>query len=265
MPLIALVTDFGTKDHYAGVLKGVIASLSPRTVVVDISHEVAAHDITSAAFLLWQSWPWFPAETVFLAVVDPGVGRVRRIIAARYASRFVVAPDNGLITFVHREFPPQAVHSVENRRYFVGEPSHTFHGRDILAPVAAHLANGVPPRELGPAVDQVELLPIPHQAEATRDGIRGRVLHVDRFGTMVTNIRANQVIEWGRGARAVLVRVNGNEWGSVRATYADVQVGEPLALIGGSGLLEIAINQGRAVDRLGPAGSAVVDLIRYPA
>ncbi len=143
MAIITLTAGYGTRGHYAGVLKGVILSLTPQARIVDITHEVAPHDITQAASVLRRIWSRFPEGTVHLAVVDPGVGRDRLVIVVRYAKRNMVAPDNGLVTFVHREFHVEALHVVEDRRYFLGEPSATFHGRDLLAPVAAHVAKGI--------------------------------------------------------------------------------------------------------------------------
>lgn len=262
MSVIALLTDFGTRDHYAGVLKGVIAEISPRATVVDVTHDIEAHHIASGAFLLWQSWAWFPSETIFLVVVDPGVGTARRILIARYGSRHVVAPDNGLITFVHREYPLEAMCCAENRRYFGPGLSPTFHGRDIMAPIAAHLSRGVLLREFGRPADQVELLAIPSAAALSARGLSGRILHVDRFGTMITNVGAGQLEELQRGAPSARVRVNGIDIGRACTAFADVPPGSPVALIGSSGLLEIAVNRGRAIDRFGPPDDAVVEVLR---
>lgn len=260
MPIITLITDYGMRDYYVGALKGVLLRIAPDTHVVDVTHEVESHNILHAAFVLRQIWPWYPPGTIHLAVVDPGVGSERRIILAQYAGRYVVAPDNGLVTLVHRDEAVEATYAVENRRYFLSEVSATFHGRDIMAPVAAHLANGVKPWEFGPVIDRLELLPVADRAEVTNQGIRGSVLYVDRFGTLVTNIRQEQLMETGGRNPASEVLVNGTPIGPVRSTFCEVAKGEPVALIGSCGLLEVAVNQGRAIERFGPLEAVRVDV-----
>ena len=142
MPVIALMTDFGGCDYYAAAMKGVILQINPKVTIVDITHEIDSQDLFHGAFVLRQSFPYFPVGTIFVAVVDPTVGSGRRILAARYNDRIVVAPDNGLLTLLHRDADLQEVHVVENRQLFVAQPSSTFHGRDIFAPIAAHLSRG---------------------------------------------------------------------------------------------------------------------------
>mgnify|MGYP001566873033 CR=1 FL=1 len=256
MPIITLLTDYGTRDHYVGELKGVILTIAPAAQIVDITHDIEPFKVRQAAFVLQRVWARYPAGTIHLAVVDPGVGSDRRIILGQYAGRFVVAPDNGLVTWVHREYALEAMYVVEDRRYFLGQLSTTFHGRDIMAPVAAHLANGVQPRSFGRVTDRLEMLPIPARAEPTERGWLGCVIYVDRFGSMVTNIGEEQ-LQTPRGeARSWEVLVDGANIGPIRSTFCDVPSGTPLALIGGSGFLEISINQGSAVQRF--AGSDAV-------
>lgn len=251
MGVIAVITDYGTQDYYVGALKGVILQIAPDATIVDVTHAITPQDIAQAAFVLWQSWTWFPRETVFLAIVDPGVGTDRRIIVGKYAGRYVVAPDNGLVTFIHQEMAVEALHVVENEQYFLPVRSATFHGRDVLAPVAAHISQGVPAEALGPSVDQVNLLPIALGAEIRSDGVYGAVLYTDRFGTLVTNIGREQLAAMGRPSEGLEVEVDGVSVGPVRTTFADVSAGVVVALIGGSGLLEVAVNQGSAVERFG--------------
>lgn len=260
MPIVALTTDFGTRDHYVGAVKGVILAIAPQATVVDVTHDVEPHNILHGAFVLRRVWPYFPVGTIHLAVVDPGVGTGRRIILGQYAGRFVVAPDNGLITLVHRDYPPEAMHVVENRRYFAADLSSTFHGRDIMAPAAAHLAAGVKPKEFGRVTDRLEMLPVAHRAVTAGGAVRGVVLYVDRFGTLVTNIGADQIGVRPDAGDPRMVCVNGVCIGSIRTTFADVAPGEPLALMGSAGLLEIAVNRGRAVDRFGPADGIRVEV-----
>jgi hypothetical protein len=285
MPVITLLTDYGGRDYYVGALKGVILGIAPNVRIVDITHDVEPHNILQGAFVLWQIWPWYPPGTIHVAVVDPGVGSDRRIILGQYAGRYVVAPDNGLITLLHREIPAEAMYIVENRRFFTSELSATFHGRDIMAPVAAHLANGVKPKEFGRVTDRLETLPVAEKGEIIGDAVRGTVLYVDRFGTLVTNIRREQLAglrpdaaglpsvdlpasagrQTAGGTRhAWTVLVNGLSIGPIRSAFFEVPQGEPVALIGGSGHLEIAINQGRAVERFGPAHAVVVEVLAPP-
>jgi len=256
--IITLTTDYGTQDHYAGVLKGVILRLAPQARLVDVTHDVGPHDIVQAAFILRQIWSRFPEGTIHLVIVDPGVGTDRLVIVGRYGGRYVVAPDNGLVTFVHRAIRVEALHVLEDRRYFLEEPSATFQGRDIMAPVAAHLANGVPPRAFGRVCDRLEMLPTPERADTAPDGFCGQVLYVDRFGTLVTNIHAEQLAADPLNPKSRWsIFVGEHELGPVRETFASVPVDAALAIVGGSGFVEIAVNQGRAVDRF-DRGATVV-------
>lgn len=252
MPIVTLLTDYGARDYYVAAVKGVILGLAPRTTIVDITHEVEAHSIVQGAFVLWQAFPWFPAGTIHVAVVDPGVGTARRIVLAGYAGQIVLAPDNGLLTFLHREYPLEMLRAVENRRLFVGSISATFHGRDILAPVAAHLANGARPWEVGPELDRLEMLEVSHRAKEEPGRLVGEALYVDRFGNIVTNVHADQLGGVGIRGRERQVTVNGQSLGSLRTTYGDVAPGGALAYVGGSRLVEIGVHGGRAVDRFGP-------------
>ena len=257
-PIIALTTDFGTRDYYVAAVKGVILGIIPDAVIVDVTHEIDPHNVQQGAFVLRQVWPWYPEGTIHIAVVDPGVGSERRILLGRYAGRWVIAPDNGMVTFLHREIPVETMHVVENRKYFAPTLSSTFHARDIMAPVAAHLARGVPPHEFGRATDRIELLPIESQATITQERAVGMVLYVDHFGTLVTNIRRDQVDPAAGDVRGHVV-VNGQTLGAVRTTFSDVAPGEPVALWGGCDRLEIAVHRGRAVDRYGDDARVILE------
>src|ERR1051326_2208586 len=186
-PVIALLTDFGTTDHYAGTMKGVALGICPDTTLVDISHDLPAHDVLSASLELAASYKYFPPGTIFLVVVDPGVGSARRGIAADTGDYRFVAPDNGVLTAVLDEHPAKKIVELSERRYARPTVSRTFEGRDRFAPAAAWLAKGIELAALGrPLADIVRLdLPVP---EADADGIRGVVVRVDRFGNLVTNI-----------------------------------------------------------------------------
>jgi len=287
MSIITLTTDYGLQDHYVGAIKGVILSIAPRAVVVDITHEVEPQNVAAGAFVLRQALEWFPPGTVHLAVVDPGVGTTRRILVAKYAGRFAVAPDNGLLTWLHRDFTVEALHLVEQREYFLPDTfrtefpsravdpsrdregavvptrsriSATFHGRDIMAPVAAHLVNGVAPEAFGRVVEHVELLPISHRAEWKDGVLRGQIIYVDRFGNLVSNVHAEQLspTSGGFGKRGWAVSVNDSDVGPLRTTFGDVPVGGPVAYVGSSEFVEIAVNQGSAAERFGAPDSLVI-------
>lgn len=260
MTIVTLTTDYGTHDAYAGVLKGVILGLAPKATLIDITHDVEPFNVRHGAFVLRQVWKWFPAGTIHLAVVDPGVGSGRAMLLAKYAGQFVLAPDNGLVTLLHREFPAEMVRLVEDRRYFLPEVSPTFHGRDIIAPVAAHLVNGLKPHNVGRAAEHIELLPLTHRATLDGSVLRGSVMYVDRFGTMITNIGRDQLVAPRVHQRVPHVTVNGESLGPVRTTFSEVPPGTPLALIGSSGHLEIAVNQGRAVEHFGNADAARIEV-----
>lgn len=250
MPRLTLLTDFGTADGYAAALKGVIASICPEAVVDDASHEVPPGDIEAAAWTLWRYWRLYPPGTVHVVVVDPGVGGARRALAVRADERSLVGPDNGVLTRVLEEAGSWSAVSIEERAYLREPVSRTFHGRDVFAPAAAHLAAGVPLAALGPALADPLRLALP-RFTLTPDGVSGAVVHVDRFGNLVTNIPE----AWVSAGRIV---VAGRDLGGARRTYGDVAPGEPLALIGSAGLLEISVRNGSAAERLGIGRGAEV-------
>lgn len=261
MPPITLITDFGTKDYYVGAMKGMILRTAPNARIVDITHDIAPHDVIHGAFVLRETLRWYPPGTVHAAVVDPGVGSDRRILAGRYGRQVVIAPDNGLITFVHRQAELKEIYSVENSHYFPGPVSRTFHGRDIIAPVAAHVARGIELSQLGPPAGQIEILRTPEPERLSPVGLRGSVLFVDHFGTLVTNISADDLGALFRARIPITVRVGEFAVGSVSATFADVGVDEPVAIVGSSRMLEIAVNRGRACDRFEAGAGTPVSLL----
>ncbi|MCP4246330.1 MAG: SAM-dependent chlorinase/fluorinase [bacterium] len=257
-PIITLLTDFGTQDWYVAAVKGVILQIAPEAVVVDVTHDIEPQDIVQAAFVLRRTLEWFPPGTIHLAVVDPGVGSSRRILAGRYAGQYVVAPDNGLITMVHHELPVEAVHQVANRAFALRSVSATFHGRDIMAPAAAHLAAGVTVRQLGPPTDHVEVLKLAAPRREAGPRLIGEVLCIDRFGNLITNITRHELMRTFRKTRAVEVYLREVSVGPVRTGYHEVATGQPVALIGGSDHLEISINCGHAEQTLsGQRGTTV--------
>ena len=255
---ITLTTDFGTCDHYVGIMKGVIHAIAPDVKVIDITHDIPAHDVMRAAFVIRQIWDWYPADTIHVAVVDPGVGSRRRILVGRCGGQYVVAPDNGLISMVHHDFPIEDLRVVENARFYLPAVSATFQGRDIMAPVAAHLAKGQNMRDFGPFTDHLEALQIEPSTSDAHATLTGSVLYVDRFGNLVTNVRKEDLVRTYRRRSDAQVYLDGRCIGPLRTCYADVAAGEPLALIGSSNLLEISVNQGRATDVLACGVSATV-------
>ena len=255
MPVITLTTDFGLADHYVGVMKGVVLGLSPTATIVDITHEIASQDLRHGAVVLANAVWFFPPGTVHVAVVDPGVGTARRIIAVAARDQVILAPDNGLVTLVLDAAPRARINAVTDERFFRAKVSRTFHGRDVFAPVAAYLANGLAPDALGPAVSDPVRLPWPTpQVEEGR--VTGEVLYADRFGNLVTTIGVREAA--ALGARSE-VHVAGRTCPLVR-TYGDASPGTLVALIGSTDRLEVAVVQGSARDLLGLGPGAPVVL-----
>lgn len=242
--IITLTSDFGLDDSYVAEMKGVLLSIAPSARLVDISHRVAPQDVMAAAFLLDRAAAWFPAGTVHLAVVDPGVGTPRRAIVARSRNHLFVGPDNGLFEPFFASGAILAVHEIRERRYALAVGPSVFDGRDRFAPAAALLSRGVDPASFGPLVKEPFRAPWPEPHSAGRDEIDGEVLFVDSFGSLVTNIRAEAL------RPGAMVSLEGREIGPVRAAYAEVDPGAPLALVGSAGRLEIAVREGRADVRL---------------
>lgn len=261
--IITLLTDFGTQDTYVGVMKGVIASICPQATVIDLTHEVPPQDIATGAFLLDVSVDYFPPGTVHVAVVDPGVGTDRKPTAIQTDRAFFVGPDNGIFTLVlHRYRVLQAVH-LDNPKYHLPSKSTTFHGRDVFAPVAAHLAGGVPLEELGTPITRLQRLPLP-RIRVEWQGIRATVVHIDRFGNAITNLTHADYRSWCArwDVKEPIVRIGQGTLLAIHQTYGDVPVGQPLALFSSSGRLEIAVNGGSAQQTFGLRRGDVVWVLR---
>lgn len=240
---VVLLTDFGTRDHYSGVLKGVVLSISSDIPVVDLSHEISPQNILQGAIVLRNAYRYFPVQTVFVCVVDPGVGTERRILAAEAGGRFFVAPDNGLLTPVLQAEANVKIFQVSRKEYFFSQQaSATFHGRDMMAPAGAHLACGLNPERLGPEVKDYQKLSLP-PIERSKNGLRGVVLCFDHYGNAVTNISRNEYTE--ENWRKATVWVKGEKIGRLQHRYADAS-GRLMALINSAGDLEIAYPMGSA-------------------
>jgi S-adenosylmethionine hydrolase len=254
--IITLLTDFGLSDPYVGIMKGVILSIHPEARLVDISHEVHPGAVRQAASLLEEAYPFFPPGTIHLTVVDPGVGSGRRPIGLKAMDQIFVGPDNGVFSALLRARDRCSVVHLTEERFFLSLLSHTFHGRDIFAPVAAHLARGVDLLGMGAQVNDPVCLDLP-TVMVNEHTLRGEVTRVDRFGNIITNIPAHTLESWMAGNR-VLVTVGRLSLETIGRTFSDVAQGRPVALVGSSGHLEIAVNLGRASDRLGVSGDRVV-------
>ncbi len=246
--IITLLTDFGLRDGYVASLKGVILGICPEVRLVDISHLVQPQDVRSGAFLLATVYQDFPPGTIHLAIVDPGVGTERRGLAMRTPQYFLVGPDNGLFSWVCRHEPEAQAHSLENSKYWRTPVSPTFHGRDIFAPVAAHLAAGVALEEFGPPWD-------PHIAGWTtmvrsERTLRGEVIHVDHFGNIITNLDEHTVTAFAPPEELV-IEIESTRLNGLNTTYGEQPRGALMALIGSHGYLEIAANQQHAGKLLG--------------
>jgi S-adenosylmethionine hydrolase len=246
-PVIALLTDFGTRDHYAGTIKGVALSICPDATLVDISHDIAPHDVLGGALELAAAFRYFPAHTIFLVVVDPGVGSSRRGIAVDTGEYRFVAPDNGVLTAVLDDHAPKKAVELSERRYARPTVSRTFEGRDRFAPAAAWLAKGIELPALGRPAGALHRLEIP-QPSADENRIVGEVLRVDRFGNLITNIDRRTFDRLAGGALDVTAGTR--QIPRVVSTYADAAPGDVIALFGSTDHLEIAANGSSAAATL---------------
>lgn len=249
-PIITLLTDFGAQDYFVGAMKGVILSLNPDTTIVDITHEIPPQDIQAAAFNLLACYREFPPGTIHVAVVDPGVGSNRHAIVIKCAGQFFVGPDNGLFSWISEREGSFSAWQVTNEKFFRNPVSSTFHGRDVFAPVAAALCNGVAATEFGPPLEKIVTLP-PLSPRTTADALEGSVIHIDRFGNCITNFSAEHISEERVAAGAKLI-VNDKVITSFRKFFAD-QSGsrnELFMLVGSAGFVEIAAQNASAAATL---------------
>jgi S-adenosylmethionine hydrolase len=258
-PVIGLLTDFGLRDHYVGAVKGAILAICPEAVLVDVVHELPPYDVLEGAFALAAAYGAFPPGAVFVAVVDPGVGSARRGLVLEAGGYRFVGPDNGLLGLVMAEHDERRLHELANEKLFRPRVASTFHARDVFGPVAAHLARGLPVEAAGPPVLDPVPLPLAPVRQVAPDEWEARVIHVDRFGNLTTNLSAPQLLRIAQSAGPgdVLVNIEGFSLPLAR-TYSDVPVGEACALVGSSGLLEVAVNRGDAARVLGAAHGAPV-------
>ncbi|HKY19980.1 MAG TPA: SAM-dependent chlorinase/fluorinase [Vicinamibacterales bacterium] len=259
-PVVALLTDFGSHDHYAGTMKAVILGICPDVTLVDITHDIPPHDVLTAALELAASYKYFPTGAIFLVVVDPGVGSARRGIVADTGDHRFVAPDNGVLSAVFKDSPPRRVFEMTERRYVRPTVSRTFEGRDRFAPAAAWLAKGVDLSTFGRSAGVLHQLNIPTPT-VTDDELAGEVLRVDRFGNLVTNIDRKLFDQFVHSS-GIEITAATHRIGRVIGTYAEAAADEVCALFGSTDHLEVAVNAGSARDRLNLTRGAPVTIRR---
>ena len=263
-PIVALLTDFGTADPYLGSMKGAILSACPAATLVDLVHDLPPHDVAAGALILEASYPSFPPATVFVVVVDPGVGSPRRGLAVGAGGYRFVGPDNGIFTWVLEEHPDAHIRALTNTNLFRSPVSPVFHGRDVFGPVAGHLALGLDLQHVGPAVSDPVLLPRAAARRLGEGAWEATVVRVDGFGNLTTNLRQRDLEEMGAGGPVpddIVVSLAGAALPLVR-TYAEVGEGEACALMGSGGRLEVAVREGNAARLLGVGTGTVVRVRR---
>ena len=256
--VITLMTDFGTNDHFVGVMKGVILNINPKVRIVDITHAVSPQDVQGAAFLVDSSYRYFPDGTIHVIVVDPGVGSRRRAIICQTDTAYFVCPDNGVLSYVLGNDTAHRVVALGNANYWLSEVSNTFHGRDIFAPVAAHLSRGISLRKFGDGVNNVVRLPL-QIPQVTKTTIAGSVIWVDRFGNLITNLTSDMLESFGMN-NGFVISAGKAELSELNSAYAESEEGECLAIIGSSGYVEISVNQGSAARILGLKRNDVIEV-----
>ncbi len=246
--IISFLTDFGTQDAFVGIMKGVVLNINPAASLVDLSHAVPPQDIMVGALILRSAAPFFPPGTVHVAVVDPGVGATRRALLIETHTAFFIGPDNGLLSLAAPADVVVRIVHLTNAEYFLATPSHTFHGRDVFAPVAAHLSLGRAPEQFGPVVPTMERLTL-SGVERSETGLTGSVIYIDHFGNLITNISEADLRAFPK--EGLLVSIGAVQIHGIVAAYVAVEIGAPAALINSWGVLEIAVRNGSAAQRFG--------------
>ena len=249
-PMITLTTDFGLKDEYVGLMKGVIKSINPMVPVVDITHYIPPQNVKWAAHLIYYSFRYFPAGSIHVVVVDPGVGSSRQIKLIQAGGHYFLFPDNGVITKIASKYEAEEIWEINNTRYFLQDISSTFHGRDIFAPVAAHLSAGVEPMHMGIRTRELYTLHIPEPDVGERK-VSGHVIHVDQFGNLITNIEDGFLRKLHTRYQDLNIEVGDRRIHGLSKAYIMVREGDLLANLDSKGLLEVSVNQGDAASYLG--------------
>jgi S-adenosylmethionine hydrolase len=256
--VITLTTDFGVADHFVGAMKGVVLGIAPRARIVDISHEITPFALNEAAFVIAQAWRYFPKRTIHVVVVDPGVGSARRAILAEAGGHYFIAPDNGVLSMIY-DAAPHRVRVISNPKMIGKHVSRTFHGRDVFAPAAAHLAHGSPASRFGELVEDYLRAPslMPSRLPSGHSWV-GTVLKVDRFGNLITNLHIEKFADVR--SRPIEIRAGMHRIRRFALTYAETMIGEVFAIVGSSGYIEIAANQASAARILECGSGAPVEL-----
>ena len=266
-PVITLTTDFGTQDHFVGTMKGVILGINPNVQLVDITHELPPHDVIGAAFSIRCSYAYFPRWSIHLVVVDPTVGSQRRPILVVGDQHYFIGPDNGVFSLVYEVEPYIRVYHLTETHFFLSEISTTFHGRDIFAPVAAWLAKGVEPAQMGEVIEDFVRIPIPRPIAIEEKTMKGVVLYVDRFGNLITNFTRESLAGLlGEDlSQPCVVQIQNQSIPGLKSAYFEVPQGQPVALIGSTGYLEIGANQASAARILKAGRGTEVIVVREGA
>ncbi|MCS7316474.1 MAG: SAM-dependent chlorinase/fluorinase [Bryobacterales bacterium] len=258
--IVTLTTDFGLADPYVGIMKGVILGVAPRARIVDLTHQIQPFEIAEAGFVIWQSWRYFPAGTVHVVVVDPGVGTLRRPILAEAGGHYFLGPDNGVFSMIFDELPHK-VREVTAEAFFLKPVSRTFHGRDVFAPVAARLARGLSPARLGKLIRDYARQEFFKPVRSGKRIWTGTVLRADRFGNLITNFRLSEFPTVA--TRPFLLRAGLETITRLAGTFAEVPPGELALVEGSTGYLEIVMNQASAARKLGCGPGSPLELTLY--
>lgn len=252
MSIITLTTDFGNNDEYSGIMKGVILSLNPSAVIVDITHHIDPQDLVQAAYSIYFSYHYFPQGTIHVVVVDPTVGSDRKIIALKIAGHIFLAPDNGVLTLLINEGNTHAITCVDNTSYFLDPVSRTFHGRDIFAPVSGYLSMGVELKKLGTSVAQKDLicLSMPEPYFSDNGELVGCIVSIDHFGNLITNINVGDLEKLNHtvSGKKLCINVGSDKISGLSPNYHSAILGHPLSIIGSRGCVEISVNGGSAAN-----------------
>ena len=250
VPVITLLTDFGLQDEYVGVMKGVILSINSGVQLVDITHALTRHDVVQAALVVKSTFSYFPTNSIHLIVVDPGVGGKRKVLCCQKDGHFFIAPDNGALSLVIQDGNVDELRAVTNEAYILKPVSHTFHGRDVFAPVAAHLSKGLDMSRLGQQIgpSDVVTLDLPAPFLSPRNALVVKILSIDAFGNLMTNIDQETLMRFGSGQRLedVVITLGRSKIRGVSTSYDSAKAGSPVAVFGSRKLLEIAVNQADA-------------------
>ncbi|OYT71397.1 MAG: hypothetical protein CFK48_04565 [Armatimonadetes bacterium CP1_7O] len=262
--LVALLTDYGYEDTYVAQVKAVLLCLCPTCEILDLTHGVPPQNVRSGAYLLATATPYLPENTIIVAVVDPGVGTARRAVAVRGVRHTYIAPDNGLLSLALRDDPPQCAVALDNPRYHLSEVSATFHGRDLFAPCAAHLANGVPLDRLGTPIEATTLISLPDiEPEFSEGVVRCKPLHIDHFGNVIFNLRRDELVKFHPDGGVAVVLIGKDAHATplpLVRTFGEVAWGAPLAYWGSNGYLEVAVNGGAAAHTLEIGDDSILEV-----